>query len=189
MLMAAISLRLFVTVALITHFVPILVWRGMSQTTGAYLVSLYALGTIFVTLAMGWFGDRRSKAVICSLGLMPMILVMSGVILSPTTLVLYLYPIGLAIAMGTAAQNWALIGDFFGRRNYATVRGLMGVSYGTTSFLSPIYAGVVFDRTGSYTFVLVSLSMVLLITVCLFARLRPPPPKNERGAPRVGLNS
>ena len=189
MLMAAISLRLFVTIALITHFVPILVWRGMSQTTGAYLVSLYAFGTIFVTLTMGWLGDRQSKALICSLGLVPMIVVMSGVILSPTTLVLYLYPIGLAIAMGTAAQNWALIGDFFGRRNYASVRGLMGVSYGTTSFLSPIYAGLVYDRTGSYTLVLISLSVIILITVCLFARLRPPPRKNETSVVRGGLNS
>jgi len=189
MLTAGISLRLFVTVALITHFVPILVWRGMSQTTGAYLVSLYALGTIFATLTMGWFGDRRSKALICSLGLVPMILVVSAMTLSPTTWVLYLYPIGLAVAMGTAAQNWALIGDFFGRRHYATVRGLMGVSYGTTSFLSPIYAGVVYDRTGSYTFVLISLSVILLITVCLFAKLRPPPSKRRSAAPPGRLNS
>ena len=189
MLMGAISFRIFVTVALSVHFVPILVWKGMSETTGAYLVSLYAFGVIFTTLVIGWAGDRWGKALVSALGLLPIIVVMFGMVLSQGAFILYFYPIGLAIAIGTTPQNWALIGDFFGRRNYPTNRGSMGICYGTTGFFSPIYAGWMYDRTGGYTYVLISLSLMLVAVACLFAILRPPPPKNERSAPLVGLNS
>ena len=66
------------------------------------------------------------------------------------------FPIGLAITAGTIPLNWALIGDLFGRRSYATLRGIMGVGYGVGTFISPIYAGWIFDRTGSYENVLLT---------------------------------
>jgi MFS family permease len=84
--------------------------------------------------------------------------------------------------MGTAPLNWALIGDFFGRGSYATIRGIMGIGYGTATFLSPIYAGWIFDRTESYTLVLITFSIILLIASTFFAILRhpSPPPKSLR---------
>lgn len=175
-LMGTISLRQFVTVALNTHFVPILVWGGMSEGAAAYLVSLYALGSIAATMAIGWLGDRWSKPRLCSLGLLPVMLVMIGLTFSHATVLLYGFALGLAVAMGTAPLNWALIGDFFGRHSYATVRGMMGMSYGATGFLAPIFAGWVYDATGSYAPALLAFTMVLLTTASLFAMLRAPAP-------------
>jgi MFS family permease len=88
---------------------------------------------------------------------------------------LYLFPFAFALAMGTAPLNWAMIGDFFGRGSYATLRGIMGIGYGTATFLSPIYAGWVFDRTESYTLVLVTFSIIFAVCAGFFAILRPPP--------------
>jgi len=182
LLMAGISLRLLVTVALNTHFVPILVWKGMSEAASAYLVSVSALGSIIASLAFGWLGDRWNKALLSSLCIVPTIIAMLGLVFSQETNVLYLFPIGFAITMGTAPLNWALIGDFFGRGSYATIRGIMGIGYGTATFLSPIYAGWIFDRTESYTLVLITFSIILLIASTFFAILRhpSPPPKSLR---------
>ena len=180
-LMGTISLRLFVTTAINAHFIPILVWRDMSETTGAYLVSLYACSSIFATVVIGWIGDRWNKPLVCSLGLMPMIIAMIGLVFSQAALPLYFFAVGFAITMGTAPLNWALIGDFFGRRSYATLRGMMAISYGATGFLSPIYAGWIYDSTGSYTLVLITFSVVLLTTACLFTILHvASPPKSPR---------
>jgi len=173
-LMVTISLRLFVTVALNTHFIPILVWRGMDEITGAFLVSLFAFSTIITSLAMGWMGDRWEKSFLCGLGVVPTIVAMIGLIFSQATSVLYFFPIALAVTMGTAPLNWALIGDFFGRQSYATIRGFMAVGYGLATFISPIYAGWSFDLTGSYTSALLTLTVILTITALLFAFLRPP---------------
>lgn len=174
-LMGAISLRLFVTTALTTHFVPILVWGGMGEAAAAYLVGLSAFGSILAPVAMGWIADRWRKHLLCSLGLVPMILSMTGLTLGHPTVLLYGFAVALAITMGTAPINWALIGDFFGRRSYARLRGVMAVCYGTMTFLSPVYGGWVYDMTGSYALVLLTFCVVLLATAWLFAMLRVPP--------------
>ncbi|MGA2955532.1 MAG: MFS transporter [Thermodesulfobacteriota bacterium] len=137
LLMTGIPLRILVTIALNTHFVPILVWKGMNEAASAYLVSLYALISIPATLALGWMGDRWNKALLCSLCIIPTILAMMGMIFSQAKAILYFFPIAFAIAYGTAPLNWALIGDFFGRERYATLRGIMGIGYGTATFFLP----------------------------------------------------
>lgn len=173
-LMAGISLRLFVTVALNAHFIPVLVWKGMNEGTGAYLLSLFALSSVLAMLIMGWMGDRWSKSRLSGAGVLPLVIILLGLAYSEFTSFSFFLPIGLGVAMGTAPLNWALIGDAFGRRSYATLRGIMGIGYGMACFVSPIYAGWVFDFTGGYTIVLVTFSLVLLVTAWLFIRLRHP---------------
>jgi sugar phosphate permease len=181
LLSATLSLRLLVTVALNTHFVPILVWKGMGEVGSAFLVSLLALSSILTSLIFGWLGDRWNKALLCSLGTIPTIVAMIGLVFGKEALILYFFPIGFAITMGTSSLNWALIGDLFGRHSYATLRGIMGVGYGIATFLSPIFAGWVFDRTGSYDIVLITFAAVLVIAASFFVFLRHPsslPEKN-----------
>jgi MFS family permease len=176
LLTASISLRLLVTVALNTHFVPILVWKGMGEAASAYLVSLFALCQIPLTIGLGWLGDRWNKPRLSCYCIIPIIVAMMAMVFSDHPFFLYLFPIAFGSAMGSSSLNWALIGDFFGRGSYATLRGIMGVAYGTATFLSPIYAGWVFDKTESYTLVLVTFSVVLTVCAVFFAILRPPAP-------------
>lgn len=173
-LTSGIAMRLFVTVALSVHFVPILVWKGMDEATAAYLVSLFAFTSIFSALAMGWMGDRGSKVLISSYGIMPLMIALILVVWSQDPWAAYALPIGLAITMGTPPLNWALIGDFFGRRSYATLRGIMGIFYGFSTFFSPIFAGWIFDGTGSYTIVLLTFVAVLIVSFVLFLLLPQP---------------
>ncbi len=179
LLTASLSLRLLVTIALNTHFVPILVWKGMEEAASAYLVSLFAFCQIPLAIGLGWVGDRWSKARLSCYCIIPNIAAMMGMVLSDHPFFLYFFPIAFAIAMGTAPLNWALIGDFFGRGSYATLRGIMGIGYGTATFLSPIYAGWVFDKTESYTLVLVTFSVIFTVCAVFFAILRPPTPPTK----------
>jgi len=174
LLMAGISLRLSVTVALNIHFVPLLVWRGMGEAASAYMVSLYALIAIPMTLAVGWMGDRWNKARLCCVGIIPTLAAMLGLIFFRDSGALYFFPVAFAITMASTPLNWALIGDFFGRTSYATLRGIMGVGYGVATFLSPIFAGLIFDRTESYDLVLWTFSATIGIAAVLFALLRRP---------------
>ena len=174
LLMTCICLRLMVTVALNTHFVPILVWKGMSEATSAYLVSLLTFTSIPLAIGLGWMGDRWNKARLSGLCILPIILAMMGMIFFQGEAILYFFPIAFAFIMGTAPLNWALIGDFFGRGSYATLRGIMGIGYGTATFLSPIYAGWIFDRTESYNVVLLTFSIILAFAAFFFAVLSPP---------------
>jgi len=167
----ALTFRILVTVALTVHFVPILVWKGMSEAASAYLVSLFAFGTIVSALISGWLGDRWNKALICGVGNLPAAGAVLALILGQSTVALYSLPIGLAVTMGTVPLNWALIGDFFGRRSYGTLRGIMGMGYGLGTFLSPIYAGWIFDKTGSYEIALGTFLFILLLAAIFFGLL------------------
>jgi len=171
LLFTAITLRILVTVTLTIHFIPILVWKGMSEATSAYLVSLFAFLAIMGALVAGWMGDRWNKALLCSAGILPTVAAMLALMVSQSAASLYALPAGLAVTMGTVPLNWALIGDFFGRRSFGTLRGIMGIGNGLGTFLSPIYAGWVFDRTGSYVHVLLIFIVVHLVGAILFAAL------------------
>jgi len=174
LLMACICLRLMVTVALNVHFVPLLVWKGMSEATSAYLLGLFALLSVPLAIGLGWIGDRWSKARLSSICILPIILAMTGMLFSQGEAILYFFPIAFAFVMGTTPLNWALIGDFFGRGSYATLRGIMGIGYGTATFLSPIYAGWIFDRTESYDIVLLTFSIIMALAAFFFAVLSAP---------------
>jgi MFS family permease len=173
-LMGAISLRLSVTVALNTHLAPILVWKGVSEANSAYLVSLFAFSNIISMPILGWIGDRWNKSLLCCLCILPTVIVMLGLSFNQAGTFVYLLPMSMAITMANAPLNWALIGDFFGRKAYATLRGIMGICYGTATFVSPIYAGWIYDNTGSYEWVLITFSIILMVAGACFFFLRNP---------------
>ncbi len=186
LLFCSITLRVLVTVAVTIHFIPLLVWKGMDEVGSAYLVSLFAFGTIITTLLTGWVGDRWNKSLLCSMGIIPMVLGMMALMLSQSPAALYALPIGLAIIMGTVPLNWALIGDFFGRQSYATLRGIIGIGNGLGTFLSPIYAGWVFDRSGSYYYILLTFIIIHLVASSLFFVLyRRSPQKRPPETPSI----
>ncbi|MDP6101535.1 MAG: hypothetical protein QGH66_09005, partial [Dehalococcoidia bacterium] len=118
---------------------------------------------------------------LCAIGTLAAPVGMLGIVLSQSAIALFVFPIGIAITWATAPLNWALIGDYFGRRSYATLRGIMGMSYSIATFIAPIYAGWVFDHTGSYTIVLITFTIVLLVAASLFTMLRHPSPPSEEG--------
>ncbi|MFC1885811.1 MFS transporter [Thermodesulfobacteriota bacterium] len=177
LLTLCISLRILVTITLTAHMIPILVWKGMDEGAAAYLVSMFAFLTVIGMLFMGWMGDRFNKSLLCSAGLLASILCLLWPTFSSSRASLYMFPIGMAISMASVPLNWSLIGDFFGRQNYATLRGITVAGVGIATFISPIYAGWIYDVTQSYYIVLVSFSAMLLVAAVLFALLRPPRPR------------
>jgi MFS family permease len=69
---------------------------------------------------------------------------------------------------------WATVGDFFGRRNFATIRGMMSFFYMWGSFAGPIMAGAIYDRTQSYMLVLwIMLSLLTFATLLVLFLIRP----------------
>jgi nitrate/nitrite transporter NarK len=55
---------------------------------------------------------------------------------------------------GINSVTWALVGDFFGRRNFATIRGWIGMLQSFASMPAAVFTGWVYDQTQSYTYAL-----------------------------------
>jgi sugar phosphate permease len=47
--------------AISVHFIPIMVWKGLSQPQAAFLLSVYAFLGMASTLILGWLADKANK--------------------------------------------------------------------------------------------------------------------------------
>ena len=88
----------------------------------------------------------------------------------------YMFVVLMAVEQGTSSLNWVSLGNFFGRSSFATLMGLISVVFNIGMLITPIYAGVVFDRTDSYSVVLVSFLPIYLMAGVFFLMTRKPPP-------------
>ena len=56
--------------------------------------------------------------------------------------------------------NWAIMGDFFGRRAFATLRGWQHLPDQLLSMWTSVWMGLIFDHTGSYYWALLPLALI-----------------------------
>ena len=182
LLTMSIGLRMAVTTSLMVHLVPLLVWKGMSETTAAYQVSILALVSIPLLLAFGWFGVRHSKSLLSSFGAFAAAAGVVALVLLPSGVGVPLFIAALIVVNGSITSNWTILGDFFGRKRFATLLGLMGPLHSLGSFALPIFAGWVHDRTQSYTMALVPFTVLLGVAGLIFLILHRPRP--QRGVPQ-----
>ena len=92
----------------------------------------------------------------------------------------WLFVVIYGIAYGGAIPlSFSIVGDYFGRKNYATIRGYMQFFLIPATLVGPIYAGLVFDITDSYNIAFTSFIVSLLFgTVFIFFARRPKLPAN-----------
>jgi Na+/melibiose symporter-like transporter len=162
---------------------PVVIWflQGGGRSTdsslpmAAFFVGLLSLGTFVLTPIVGWLGDRISKpqlsAVCMAFGAvsMAMLLHQSGQIWYLVLSVLLL-----AVAESANPLNWAIMGDFFGRRAFATLRGWQHLPDQLMSMSTPVWMGWIFDHTGSYYWSLLPLAIIYGLSACVYWLLPQP---------------
>ena len=148
---------------------PVVIWflqgggrsGDSSLPMAAFFVGFLSLGTFVLTPIVGWLGDRISKprlsAVCMTFGAisMAMLLHQSGQVWYLTLSVLLL-----AVAESANPLNWAIMGDFFGRRAFATLRGWQHLPDQLMSMSTPVWMAWIFDHTGSYYWSLLPLAII-----------------------------
>ena len=92
----------------------------------------------------------------------------------------WLFVIVYGISYGGAIPVYmAIVGEYFGRKNYATIRGFNQLFHIPTTVSGPVFAGWIYDTTGSYTVAFTSFIIAMLIGVGFLAfAKRPNPPKS-----------
>jgi MFS transporter, OFA family, oxalate/formate antiporter len=158
----------------LVHFVPILVWRGLTEQRAAFFLAFIALLGMPAHLLIGWLGDRLNK---------PRLMATCMIIASFSLYLLFSYTaewqLWLALVLFTVVEGlfpvtWATVGDFFGRNNFAKVRGSMSFLYMWGSVVGPVIAGTVYDRTQSYSPLMWGLISLCWVTALLYAVLVKP---------------
>jgi MFS family permease len=136
--------------AISTHFIPFMVWKGMNQQEAAVLLSSFAFLGFTWTLVLGWLADNVNKPRMISL----ILLAAGGSVLLPifgdSFATLWLFVLVFSAVEATYPVGWAMVGDFFGRKHFAKIRGYMSMFYIWGSVIGPVIAGAIWDRWGTY---------------------------------------
>lgn len=156
------------------HFIPIMVWKGLTQEHGAYLLGAFAFLNWAAHYLIGPLADTVNR---------PKLLAACMLTAAGSLLLLIwgegLWPLWLFTILFTAIDAsfpvvWATIGDFFGRKYFATIRGTMAFFYTWGGVIGPVVAGAIYDRTQSYLTTLWGLCGLLLLGTSLTAILIKP---------------
>lgn len=153
------------------HFVPFMVWKGLSQSEAALLLGVYAFLGMALTLILGWVADRANKPRMAALILFAAAGAMFLPIVGSSLWSLCLFTIFFAAVETTFPLGWAVVGDLFGRKHYAKIRGYMTLFYTWGGVLGPVIAGAIFDRWQTYEPLLWSLVVVFIVAGLFFASL------------------
>ena len=78
-------------------------------------------------------------------------------------------------AQACNSVTWALVGQFFGRKSFGTLRGGVTLMQSLMSTAGPLGAGIVFDLTGDYKVAFVAISVTYVAATIMFWRLKAPP--------------
>ena len=132
------------------HFIPIFVGLGFTELTGASFLALTAFIATPLILFNGWLGDRVYKPRVLMLGQISSVLGMFFLINSDAVWILYLFTFFFAYGESTAPVNHSIIGDFYGRKNFAKLNGMLGTGTMFGSTLTPVAAGLVADNLDTY---------------------------------------
>jgi nitrate/nitrite transporter NarK len=93
---------------------------------------------------------------------------------------IYVFVISYGLSMGVRYVLYPLIrGRFFGRKAFASAQGISSLMTLPASIVSPIYAGWMYDTTGSYSVVLIQGFVLLAIGSVVLLFLDPPKPPDR----------
>jgi MFS family permease len=148
--------------ALSIHFVPIMVWKGIDEVEGAFILTVMAVVSTPAVLIMGPLADRLGRLKVAGL---TSVLVAVGVvllILSDGRITIWGAALIMAPNFGMYPLIWAALGHAFGRKAFSTIRGGVMALQAPATLGLPILGGVLFDSMGSY-------ASVLWIIACLWA--------------------
>lgn len=157
------------------HLVPLMVWKGLDQPTAAFFVGLMAFSTIIIRPLTGWLGDRWSKQKIGAMGVLLGGLGLAVLTYSDGALWhMALFAILFSFGDGINSVTWALVGDFFGRKQFATIRGWIGMIQSLASMPAAVFTGWIYDQTQSYTSALIPLIVLYGLAGLVLWQVSPP---------------
>ena len=177
MLVLAVGMRNTVHSGTTFLMVPLAVWFLMgsgrtedaSQPIAVGFIGVMSFSLLLMTPIVGWLGDRWSKNKLSSA-------CMIGGALSLLMLVqdtgniwqLVAFVVLLAFSETANPLAWAIMGDYFGRRSYATLRGWQHLPDQLMSMSTPVWMGLIFEHTDSYKWALIPLVIIYCLSAVFY---------------------
>ena len=164
-----------VIVSVMVHLGPMLTDRGFSLQTIGWVISVYtAVGAVF-TLIGGYVGDRVPIRLAIFGFSSVQTLALAVLLLWDSLYMAYLFAVLMGIGFGGRTPlTTAIRGVYFGRKAFASITGISMIPMNILLLAAPLYAGIAFDRTGSYFLPFATIAVVNLVGSGMFLLLGSP---------------
>jgi sugar phosphate permease len=169
MMILATTTRVGVFNAITVHFVPIMVWKGASEQRAAAMLATMALMSLPSHLLVGWIADYVSKPRLMAACMAVGAVSISFLAYGEGEWSLWSFVLLFTIMEAIFPVGWATVGDFFGRKSFATIRGTMSFFYLWGPALGPVVTGAIYDRYQSYAPMMSAYIALSVIAGCLYA--------------------
>jgi MFS family permease len=169
-LILATTTRVGVYNSITVHFVPIMVWRSRA----AAMLATMALMSLPSHLFVGWIADRVHKPTLMAICMFIGAGAVAMLAYGESEWSLWVFTLLFTFVEALFPVSWATVGDYFGRKHFATIRGSMSFFYLWGPALGPVITGLVYDRHQSYAPLMSAYIAISVIAGLLYATLRPP---------------
>ena len=160
---------------LVINQIPLLIWKGVAEDRTAVYLSITYFATIPARFGMGLAATWVSPRWMLSGAMATVALCTVAALLLRGDAVAWFLILSSATGQGVSSLAWITVGEYFGRRSFGTLVGLMTVFYGFSGLIVPAVAGSVFDRTGSFVPVLLGVGVLQAVSVVAFLLVKRPP--------------
>ena len=184
-IVSATAIRVIVLSAINVHYVALMVWKGVSEQRAAYFLAAQALMSVPSHLLFGWIGDLLPKPKLmatCMLLAFGSMCVLARV---HSEWAILIFIALFSVVESTFPVNWSTVGEYFGRKNFAKIRGSMSFVSTWGSVIGPVSAGAIYDHTRSYELVIWSSAALLVVASLLYASVKKPLPPTKASSPRM----
>ena len=198
LIVLAVGLRNTVHSGISFLLAPVMVWflqgGGRDEKESLLIASFFVMALAFSSIifnpTVGWLGDKVSKqrlsAVCMIFGGLALVTLLNH---SGHLWQLFVFAVLLAVSESANPLAWAIMGDAFGRRSFATIRGWQHLPDQLMSMSTPVWMGWIFDQTGSYFWALVPLVCIYCLAAggyWIIPQPRLPDRLRIRGEARAG---
>ena len=161
--------------AVTVHMMPALISVQLSREVASFVAASVVVSSIAGQLGFGWLGDRIEKRYLLALALL----------LQTLGLIIFAYTSDLTYAIaflilfgpgfgGVVTLRVTIQGDYFGRKAFGSIQGLMQAIHMLGTILGPVFAGWVYDVQGSFQWAWLTLAIMVFLSIPMALAARAP---------------
>ena len=151
---------------------------GFSLSAGAFVILLMTVTTVVGQLGGGYLADRTNKRLTIVFALLGQAISLVVLALASSYWMLIVFAIFAGVGWGARVPAMqAMRAEYFGGKAFGTIMGFSSLVVMFGMILGPLFAGFVYDVTGSYRGAFMVLSGAALVGAVFFwLAVRPAPP-------------
>ena len=160
------------------HQIPALTSFGVSRGAAGMVILGVSLMSLAGRIAAGWLGDRLDKRHFIAVAFL--LQFVGTVIFCYTNSMWHLIGFIVFWGIGFGASipaRFAMLADYFGRRSFGTIMGIMMTFSTLFGVIGPVFVGWMFDARGNYREPFLIMAASILVSIPLILTL------SEPGAP------